>query len=106
MISSPEESADTNSLLPLSPSEDRSGGNGNGVLRQGSKKLWRKLSSRETGGMSNVESHADLEAELEEDRNAGNYNLLNNLNNQRQPRWIIFLHLSSWMLNFIFSQLQ
>jgi hypothetical protein len=92
MISSPEESADTNSLLPLSPSEDRGGGGGggSGVLRQGSKKLWRKLSSRETGGMSNVESQADLEAELEEDRNAGNYNLLNNLNNQRQPRYSPF----------------
>ena len=87
MISSPEESADTNSLLPLSPTEDRTGGNG--VLRQGSKKLWRKLSSRETAsGMSNVESHADVEAELDEDHNAGNYNLLNNLNNQRQPRYI------------------
>ena len=38
--------------------------------------------------MSNVESHADVEAELDEDHNAGNYNLLNNLNNQRQPRYI------------------
>jgi hypothetical protein len=92
MISPPEESADTNSLLPLSPTEDRTGGNG--VLRQGSKKLWRKLSSRETAsGMSNVESHADVEAELDEDRNAGNYNLLNNLNNQRQPRYISFDHI-------------
>lgn len=91
MISPPEESADTNSFLPLSPTEDRPGGNG--VLRQGSKKLWRKLSSRETAsGMSNVESHADVEAELDEDRNAGNYNLLNNLNNQRQPRYISFDH--------------
>lgn len=85
MVSSPEESADTNSLLPLSSSEMLGGGSG--VLRQGSKKLWRRLSSRDTAGIPTNGSHADLEAELEEDHasNAGNYSLLNNLNNQRQP---------------------
>ncbi|XP_059352397.1 voltage-dependent T-type calcium channel subunit alpha-1G-like isoform X2 [Daphnia carinata] len=81
MVSSPEESADTNSLLPSSEML------GSGVLRQGSKKLWRRLSSRDAAGVPATGSHADLEAELEEDRtsNAGNYSLLNNLNNQRQP---------------------
>lgn len=87
MVSSPEESADTNSLLPLSSSEMLGGGSG--VLRQGSKKLWRRLSSRDAAGIPTNGSHVDLEAELEEDHasNAGNYSLLNNLNNQRQPRY-------------------
>lgn len=78
---SPEE-ADTSSLLPATSET----GNGNGVLRQGSKKLWRRLSREPTAG-TNVGSRTDLEGEQEEDRtsNSGNYSLLNNLNN-RQPR--------------------
>ena len=58
MMSSPED-ADTNSLL-----------------RQGSKKLWRRL-SREPTTTTNG-SHTDLDAELEEDRtsNSGNYSQL------------------------------
>lgn len=87
MISSPED-ADTNSLLPMSSEAGGGGGGGggNGVLRQGSKKLWRRL-SREPTTSTNVGSHGDLETEAEEDRtsNSGNYSLLNNLNN-RQPR--------------------
>ena len=84
MMSSPED-ADTNSLLPMS--SETGGGNGNGVLRQGSKKLWRRLSREPTTG---TDSHADLEAELEEDRtsNSGNYSLLNNLNNRQPARYV------------------
>lgn len=90
LISSPED-ADTNSLLPMS--SEMGSGNGNGLLRQGSKKLWRRLSREPTAG-TNVGSRSDLEAELEEDRlsNTGNYSLLNNLNN-RQPRYVIVCRL-------------
>ena len=86
-ITSPEDAGDTNSLLPSSPESA-------GLLRQGSKKLWKRLSREQSSGGTgsqqlNVEN-TDLidEDSLLNPTNSGSYNRLNNLNN-RQTRYNI-----------------
>ncbi len=80
-ITQPEDTGDTNSLLPSSPESS-------GLLRQGSKKLWKRLSREQSSGASGSQQLNVENAEFfEEDAtNSGSYNRLNNLNNRQTVR--------------------
>ncbi len=78
MINSQEE-ADTSSLL-LETSGSR-------VLRQGSKKLWKRIGR----GDSNCGSRADLEAETAMDQHDRISSSYNNLLNNQQPGYVILI---------------
>lgn len=82
MINSQEE-ADTSSLLLET--------GGSRVLRQGSKKLWKRIGR----GDSNCGSRADLEAETAMDQHDRISSSYNNLLNNQQPGYVILILMGS-----------
>jgi len=89
-ITSPEDAGDTNSLLPSSPENA-------GLLRQGSKKLWKRLSREQSSGGTgsqqlNVESAELVEEDSLHPTNSGSYSRLNNFNNRQMRCCTIFFN--------------
>jgi len=91
------EDADTSSLLPCSPTD--ASGSGHGLLRQGSKRLWKRLASREStdsvagggsatngGGCTGGVDGCCCDMDDDHSSTSGVYNLLNNLNNSKQQQ--------------------